>query len=95
MDMERICIIHLTIVWYHSKPEFDKHVISQSRNFVDYIEIVQRKDIHFDVLINNGRCRPQVAYKLRNNLREDGLMILRGSREHYSIIDSFYSLETQ
>lgn len=92
MDMEHIC---MTLIAYiiSSSQGFDKHTISKKKDFSDYLSAVLNKDIHFDVLINNGRCRPQVAYTLRSHLKQDGIMIIRGSYEHYNIIENYYSLE--
>ena len=70
-------------------------MIGTKEKFKDYIEIVKKKNIHFDVLINNGRCKPQVAYELRHYLRENGIMIVRGSYDHYQIIQQYYSLEKE
>lgn len=92
MDMEPICMSFVGAI-ISSSQGFDKHTISKKKDFSDYLSVVLNKNIHFDVLINNGRCRPQVAYTLRTHLKQDGIMIIRGSYEHYNVIENFYSLE--
>lgn len=70
-------------------------MISSKKNFVDYIAALATRGIYTDVVINNGRCRPQVAYGVREQLKKGGFMFVRGSYEHYSVIRDFYSLEKE
>lgn len=71
--------------------------ISHSSEFSGYLHVLDSSTKKYDVLINDGRCRPQVAYLMRTHLKEGGVMIVRGSnlplKNHYSIISSYYTLE--
>ena len=71
--------------------------ISHSADFEGYLSVLDGDTKKYDILINDGRCRPQVAYRMRSHLKENGIMIVRGTnlptKGHYSIMESYYTLE--
>ena len=79
------------------KQRYGVQTISSSRRFYGYLHVLDNSTKKYDVLINDGRCRPQVAYLMRSHLKEGGVMIVRGSnlplKNHYSFINSYYTLE--
>lgn len=64
--------------------------------FRDYLNVLKDSTKQYDVLINDGRCRPQVAYYMRSHLKKDGIMIVRGgnspAKSYYSVMSSYYSV---
>ena len=38
--------------------------IHSSREFKQYLEIVESRDLHFDVVIDGGPVKPQIAMKI-------------------------------
>ena len=71
--------------------------ISHTKDFDGYLSVLDKDTKKYDVLINDGRCKPQVAYRMRSHLKENGLMIVRGgnipTKGYYSIMESYYTLE--
>lgn len=74
------------------EPEFEERPISSSKQFAEYLKALEGINEPIDVVIDDGRCRPQVADVMRTHLREDGILIIRGERSHYEFISSFYSM---
>ena len=90
----------IEVLYGSGKPKRERYgvqTISSSRRFHDYLHVLDNSTKKYDVLINDGRCRPQVAYLMRSHLKEGGIMIVRGSnlplKSHYSFINSYYTLE--
>ena len=75
----------------NSEPGIGETVISSTKQFQGYLDAVDSIDEPVDVVIDDGRCRPQAADILRRHLRRNGLLFIRGKRNHYNIIASFYS----
>ena len=69
---------------------------SSIKTFGDYVNALSGSTKQYDVLINDGRCKPQVAYYMRSHLKKNGIMIVRGgsspSKSYYSVMSSYYSV---
>ena len=90
----------IEVLYGQGRPQMSRFgglMISKSRRFSGYLHVLDGSTAKYDVLINDGRCRPQVAYLMRSHLKEGGIMIVRGSnipsKSHYSIMNSYYTLE--
>ena len=57
--------------------------------FRDYLNVLKDSTKQYDVLINDGRCRPQVAYYMRSHLKKDGNS---PAKSYYSVMSSYYSV---
>ena len=75
----------------NSEPGIGETVISSKKQFQGYLDAIDSIDESVDVVVDDGRCRPQAADILRRHLRKNGLLFIRGQRSHYNIIASFYS----
>ena len=73
-------------------PEFEERPISTLKQFAGYLKALDGIEEPVDVVIDDGRCRPQVADKMRRHLRENGVLVIRGDRDHYKFISSYYSV---
>ena len=73
-------------------PEFEERPLSTSKQFAGYLKALDGIEEPIDVVIDDGRCRPQVADKMRKHLRENGILVIRGDRDHYKFISSYYSV---
>lgn len=69
---------------------------SSITTFGDYVKVLEGSTKQYDLLINDGRCRPQVAYYMRSHLKKNGIMIVRGggspAKSYYSVMSSYYSV---
>jgi hypothetical protein len=56
----------------------------QDYAFDDYVESVRRYPFRFDLIVVDGRCRPQCLQEARGKLNDDGLIIFDNSnRQRY------------
>lgn len=79
-------------MFFRRETEFEERPISTSKQFAGYLEALDRIEEPVDVVIDDGRCRPQAADRMRKHLRENGTLVIRGDRAHYKFISSYYSV---
>ena len=70
--------------------------IQSKSTFSMYIEVAEMKRLQFDVVVNDGHVKPQVALAVKSRLPMGGYMIVfdtaRPEKKHYNIISKFYRL---
>ena len=70
--------------------------IQSKSTFSMYIEVAEMKRLQFDVVVNDGHVKPQVALAVKSRLPMGGYMIVfdtaRPDKKHYNIISKFYRL---
>jgi len=61
--------------------------------FKDYVELPNHLGIKFDVVLLDGRAKPQAALNAIPLLAEDGVVMMHNfHREHYFIIEDWYDV---
>ncbi len=70
--------------------------IQSQQSFSSYVKAATTQNIKYDVVINDGHVKPQVALAVKSELPLGGHMIVfdtaRPDKKHYEIISQFYHL---
>ena len=70
--------------------------IQSQQSFASYVKAATTQNIKYDVVINDGHVKPQVALAVKSELPLGGHMIVfdtaRPDKKHYEIISQFYHL---